>query len=204
MRLTDFLQGVSSRQVQYYPDLVPILGGVTATILFGQLLYWRGKEASQDGWLFKSQAEIQQETALTRDEQETARKKMRETGVLRELKKGIPCRLWYWLDLDKVNELWQENYENQKNGQIPQTCEKENHKLEYVKATNKNERFPQATSDITTEIQIKTTTITPCSSLSTPMIPAAIMDIIPKNKRTHKHRSILFAALVGIPMNPTD
>ena len=199
MRLTDFLQGVSSRQVQYYPDLVPILGSVTATILFGQLLYWRGKEATQDGWLFKSQAEIQLETALTREEQETARKKMRETGVLRERKKGIPCRLWYWLDLDKVNLLWQENYVNQKNGQIPQTCERDNHKQESVKAASKNEALPQATTDITTEITTKTknTTQTPSSSLSTPIIPEAIKDIIPQNKRTHKHLVIVSAALVA-------
>lgn len=199
MRLTDFLQGVSSRQVQYYPDLVPILGSVTATILFGQLLYWRGKEATQDGWLYKSQAEIQQETALTREEQETARKKMRETGVLRERKKGIPCRLWYWLDLDKVNVLWQENYENHKNGQIPQTCERENHKQESVKAASKNEALPQATTDITTEITTKTknTTQTPSSSLSTPIIPEAIKDIIPQNKRTHNHLVIVSEALVA-------
>lgn len=121
MRLTDFLRGPASRQVQYYPDLVPILGSVTATILFGQLLYWADKGSDPEGWVYKSQSEIKKETALTREEQESARKKLRDAGVLKEKKKGIPCRLWFLLDLEEINQLWEKSQQCQKYAGKPQT-----------------------------------------------------------------------------------
>lgn len=146
MRLTDFLSGPASRQVQYFPDLVPILGSVTATILFGQLLYWSGKGSDQEGWVYKSQADITKETALTREEQESARKKLRDAGVLREKKKGIPCRLWFFLDLNKVNELWEKNQQYSQYEGKPQTSMGDSRKQACGKAADKSEGKPQATT----------------------------------------------------------
>jgi len=148
MKLTDFLSGPAARHVQYYPQLVPILGSVNATILFGQFLYWRGKQADPDGWLFKNQKEIQNETGLSREEQETARKKLRKISVLHEQRRGNPCRLWFLLDLDRVNDLWEKHQQNQEYGQIPQAGMRENRKLDCGNAPNKSAGTPQTITAI--------------------------------------------------------
>jgi hypothetical protein len=48
-----------------------------------------------DVWFYKTQAEIEDETGLTRYEQEGARKKLVASGVLEEQKKGIPAKLYF-------------------------------------------------------------------------------------------------------------
>ncbi|QEM69489.1 hypothetical protein FO488_15890 [Geobacter sp. FeAm09] len=147
MELTDFLGDVAIRQVRYFPALVPICGSVTATVLFGQLYYWTkigGKDP--EGWIYKSQAELTQETALTREEQETARKYLKKSGILHEQKKGIPCRLFYRLDLKRVNELYKKHQLNQQNGQMPQTRMRDSRKQDCGNAACKDEAKPQTTT----------------------------------------------------------
>lgn len=188
MRLTDFLSGPAARQVQYYPKLVPILGSVTATILFGQLLYWVGKEADVDGWIFKSQAEISEETALTREEQESARKKLRDAGVLREQKKGIPCRLWFILDLDHVNDLWEKYQQNSQYGQKPQTRMRGSRKQACGNAADKNAAMPQAiTLDYTIDYSQKNNNnpVVASCQCNSPQI-LAVVAAIPPQQRSQK------------------
>jgi hypothetical protein len=134
MKLTDFIDDVG-RPVAYYPAMRHITGSCTATILLCQFVFWRGKEADPEGWLFKTGPEIEEETGLTRPEQETARQKLRERKILKEKKEGIPCKLHYMLDLDRINQLWEEhsigikNQEYQQFDGLPQTSQRQASKL---------------------------------------------------------------------------
>jgi hypothetical protein len=105
MRIADFLED-SGRIVAYYPELVRLTKSVTANVLLCQFVYWRGKERGPNGWLYKTQPEITKETGLTRTEQSTARKRLRELGVLEEEKRGVPARLFYRVNLKKLLKLW--------------------------------------------------------------------------------------------------
>ena len=105
MKLTDFLQDVG-RPVAYFPELKRITGSTTATILLCQFIYWRGKEADQDGWLYKTSEEIEDETGLTYNEQKTARKALTEAGLLQEHYARLDHQLRFKIDLDKINESW--------------------------------------------------------------------------------------------------
>lgn len=111
MKLSDFLRG-SVRQIQYYPALRPLLGSVTATIFFGQALYWSDKTGDAQGWFWKTQDDWATETGLSPDEQTSARKKLRGIGVLREEFRGIPRKLWFRLDLDRFEELVEAEFGN--------------------------------------------------------------------------------------------
>jgi hypothetical protein len=51
MKLTDFLQDVG-RPVAFYPSLRRITGSTTATLFLCQLIYWKGKEADKEGWIY--------------------------------------------------------------------------------------------------------------------------------------------------------
>lgn len=114
MKLTDFLQDVG-RPVAYFPKLKRITGSTTATILLCQFIYWRGKEADQDGWLYKTSEEIEDETGLTYNEQKTARKVLVEAELLQEHYARLDHQLRFKIDLDKINESW--GIEPPKNGE---------------------------------------------------------------------------------------
>lgn len=96
---------LGDRPIAYHPILAKKLGGVEAAVFVSQLLYWTGRSKLPNGWIFKSQAEFEEETGLTRRNQETARKKLKELGVLEEELKGIPAVLHFRLNLEKIAGL---------------------------------------------------------------------------------------------------
>lgn len=105
MKLTDFLDNVG-RPVAYYPKLRRITGSTNATILLCQFMYWRGKEASGDGWLYKTADEIENETGLSYGEQKTARRDLVSAGLLEEHYARLDHQMRFKLDLDALNEKW--------------------------------------------------------------------------------------------------
>jgi len=96
--------------IAYHPDLARVGGGITSGVFLSQLLYWTGKGADADGWIFKKQTDWTKETALSRAEQETARRRLRERGLLEEKLAGIPSVVHYRIDLDKLAELLAEQH----------------------------------------------------------------------------------------------
>jgi hypothetical protein len=108
MKLYEFLHEVG-RPVAYYPSLARLLGGVKEAIFLCQLIYWDGKQADEDGWIYKTQEEITAETGLSRREQEHARKTLRFLGVLEEKREGMPCRLFFRVNTDALERLWNDH-----------------------------------------------------------------------------------------------
>ena len=77
-----------------------------AGLLFSQLWYWSGRQPEErKGWFFMTQDQILTETAMTRREQETSRRKLRDLGILEEERRGRPARLWYRINVKKVVQL---------------------------------------------------------------------------------------------------
>src|SRR3712207_1232495 len=94
--LEAFLRGLyKDRPVAYHPMLANALRSVTAAIFLQQLLYWTPRTDDPDGWVYKTRDEIWAETALSRDEQETARKVLKRVGVLDEKRRGVPAKMHY-------------------------------------------------------------------------------------------------------------
>ncbi|MGP2733848.1 hypothetical protein [Serratia bockelmannii] len=75
------------RPIAYQPAFADlrvgkIKSGPVAAVFLSQLVYWYNRMDSE--WLYKTQADITKETKLTRDEQETARKRLIALGVIDE------------------------------------------------------------------------------------------------------------------------
>jgi len=134
----------SDRPIAYHPILAKVLGSVTAALFVSQIGYWSDKGASKDGWIWKTQDEMTDETGLSRYEQETARRIAREKGVLTEQRKGVPARLFYKIDWDALTVLIDE---------YQQSSMRETPNLEGGKPTNY--------SEITTETITETSTLLP-------------------------------------------
>ena len=103
MSLSESLK-TAGQAVAYFPRLAKPLGSVNASILFSHFFYWSDKGSSELG-IYRTAEEIEAETGLTRDEQRTARAKLRERGVLIETEKRIEHRIYYKLDLSAFDEL---------------------------------------------------------------------------------------------------
>lgn len=95
---------LSDRVIAFHPQLARTFGGVNEAILFQQLAYWSDKGADPD-WIYKTQKDIEEETTLTRTQQENARTKLRRLGVIEEVKRGVPAKLYYRVIWDALFAL---------------------------------------------------------------------------------------------------
>lgn len=90
----------------YHPRLVGISGGVTPALMLSQALYWTRILAQQgddrDGWFWKTREEWRAETALSRHEQESARKRLARHSFWQQRRRGMPARMWFRVDLDAL------------------------------------------------------------------------------------------------------
>ncbi len=129
------IQELAGRRVSYSPQIARVSGGATAGILLCQLLWYA---AGEDKWTQLRQIDIEEQTALTRREQEGARKDLRERGLLEERLVGMPAQLEYRVVIDRLVELLQCTKAPNKNGGNVQTSLDESAKQDCTKAPNKN------------------------------------------------------------------
>lgn len=100
--MSQFLQLVD-RPVAFQRSFVRLGVGITGALLLSQIVYWQNRMEGQ--WFYKTQADLEEETGLTRYEQEGARKKLVSCGVLEEAKRGIPAKLYFRVNQERLEEL---------------------------------------------------------------------------------------------------
>lgn len=105
MKLTEFISDVG-RPVAYYPGLKKITKSTTATILLCQLIYWTGKQADPEGWIYKTSADLEEETGLTYDEQKTARTQLVKLGFIEEVYRRLDHQMAFRIMANAINENW--------------------------------------------------------------------------------------------------
>src|SRR5829696_9691010 len=95
---------LEDRGPAYVPWLVREFGP-HGGLFISQLLYWDGKGHDPDGWIYKTEREMEQETGLTRTYQRKARKVLVGKGVMEEDRRGLPRRLYYRADLRALTDI---------------------------------------------------------------------------------------------------
>lgn len=91
--------------IAFHRAFVGIGAGITGALMLSQAVYWTKRTKDENGWFYKTRADWEDETGLSRTEQETARAKLKKLGVLVEKKRGVPCKTHYRVDVEKLNEL---------------------------------------------------------------------------------------------------
>lgn len=79
--------------ITFHRCLIPVTGSVTAALLLSQAI--RGSEDLEPqahGWFLSSQDQWTEETGLTRWGQVTARRVLRQAGLLQERRRAMPAR----------------------------------------------------------------------------------------------------------------
>jgi hypothetical protein len=98
------IKNLIARPIAYHRAFA-IFGGATVAIFLSQAYYWTDKGEDPTGWFYKTREEWERETGLTRSEQETARRKLRDQGIIQEKLKGVPCQLYFKVNEDRLMEL---------------------------------------------------------------------------------------------------
>lgn len=93
------------RPIAYNPIVAKAFGSVKLGILWSQMYYWSERTNDEDGWVYKTQNDLFEETGLSRKEQETARKLGKKIGVLESQVMGVPPKVNFRVDLEKTEEI---------------------------------------------------------------------------------------------------
>ncbi|WGM01933.1 hypothetical protein [Arsenophonus nasoniae] len=149
------IQNLLDRPIAFHRSFVTITKSVTSALMLSQAIYWakRGKTHSDgEAWFYKTQADWEEETGLSRREQETARKKLIGLGVMNEKRTGVPARIFFSIDFNKLEELLDCT---NKNGVISQSSMAESANLACTKCTNSDGGKRQSNTETTTETTTK-------------------------------------------------
>ena len=123
------LQRLLDRPIAFHRCFVRLGIGITGAVMLSQAVYWSKRTENLEGWFHKSIEEWEEETGLTRFEQETAKRKLK--GILEIERRGIPARLYFRI-----------NWENLEKSLISQSLLKSS-KQDCRNPTNKNDGIPQ-------------------------------------------------------------
>jgi hypothetical protein len=93
------------RPIAYHPVLAELSGSITAGILLSQLIYWSDRGHSDDGWIYKKDWDLRHETAMTRHELLSARRRLVDANLLMTQKRGWPPILWYMINWEHLENL---------------------------------------------------------------------------------------------------
>ncbi|MCX5470492.1 hypothetical protein OSH04_02050 [Alcaligenes sp. A-TC2] len=151
------------RPIAYHPALARMVGGVNAAIFLSQLIYWDERMEDAELGVYKTAEQWEAETGLSVREQTTARRQLRDRGLITETHKRIEHKLYFKLDRDAFDRLVAgaadtENPEQQNVDSLnaeTQFGNSESANTETPKAPSPN--HPKRSSLIKTEITTETT-----------------------------------------------
>jgi hypothetical protein len=84
-----------SRTIAFQRSFVTITGSINAALMLSQAVYWSPKTKDPDGWFYKSAEEWEDELGLTWEQQNLARKKLREAGIWEEKREGVGSPIFF-------------------------------------------------------------------------------------------------------------
>ena len=119
------LHSLLASPLYYFVDFTRLTGDPCAGIFLSLMFSWQGKGHDPEGWIYKTQEDITAETGLTRRNQQSARKRLKQLNLLYEERRGVPAKMYFRLDSEQLFSLLNASLHDSAN-------------LECTKRTNKN------------------------------------------------------------------
>ena len=142
------LESALRRPVAYHRAFADISGKVSAGLMLSQAWYWTPRTKKEDGWFYKTRNEWREETGMTRTEQETARKRLVKLGLLEEKLAGMPAKLHFRVNRERLISLLVENPPTRRR----KTCQQDG-----TEPANMSAEKPPAITESTAESKTETT-----------------------------------------------
>ena len=86
----------------YQRQFLELGGSIHASLMLSQALYWSERTSDPGGWFYKTQREWFSEIGFSRRELEKCRRQLRQAGVLEEKRAGLPARLYYRVNKERL------------------------------------------------------------------------------------------------------
>ena len=121
--------------ITFHRVFVDITGSINAALMLSNAIYWTNRlPKERDGWFYKTKEEWEQETGLTREQQDKARKQLQECGLIETRRAKIPgddciTALWFRVDQDRL----QDTLNNHQKREIHDCQKREIHATKSVK-----------------------------------------------------------------------
>lgn len=118
--------------------------GIMSAVLLGELCSWysflKKNNALDNDTFYVTRETIEKDTGLTADNQRTAQKRLVEAGIITVIRKGVPAKNHYRLNLKKMVDFFEKEDEkvaqNQKTSQLsenPTSCNSKSRQLDVEK-----------------------------------------------------------------------
>lgn len=95
--------------VSYHPLLATVTGNVKAALFLSHAISWSRyvhlSQPDRDGWFWLRAADWYEGAGLSGREQASARIILKGMGILEEKRIGVPAKIWYRLNLDRLGHL---------------------------------------------------------------------------------------------------
>lgn len=147
MKLTDKYE---LKTVAYHPELRSITGSITAALLMQQLLYWWSRKTGSH--VYKTVAEMTDETGLTRHEQKGACDKLIALGFITLAYKGTHKVRHFQVNVDTVHEALDQ--------QVKRRCSAPKSEKRRTSRPESGDDVRRISADISAEIRPAITEIT--------------------------------------------
>lgn len=115
------IEAMNDQPIAFNKHYVFIGCGVNGALMLSQLVYWTSRTKDTDGWIYKDHHEWTLETGLTRKEQHTARKALKDLGFISEKKRGVPPRVYFRVERETLYKALIEYSENLTGSQLCHT-----------------------------------------------------------------------------------
>lgn len=150
--LIELIRLMNEKPIAFNKHYVFLGCGINGAVMLSQLVYWADKSKDPNGWIYKTGKEWTEETGLTRREQDTARKNLRELGFIEEHKHGVPCKVHFRVNQSALYQaLIELAQKRQGYAQISQTeCTNQPNLIGGIRQTN-----TENTQENTTESKAK-------------------------------------------------
>lgn len=95
---------VMNKPISFQRAFVRVTGGILPALMLSQAVFQTRCTDDPEGWFWHTQDQWEKETGMTRFEQETAREKLLKTGFWHEKRVGVPAKMHFKIDVEKLQE----------------------------------------------------------------------------------------------------
>lgn len=99
MNKKQMLYATLQKPISFHRIFVDLAGSVNAGLFLSVAFSWQPRDES---YFWKTQKDWEEETGLTRREQEGARKRLVGLGLISEERRGVPARMHFRVELDAI------------------------------------------------------------------------------------------------------
>lgn len=157
--ITRVMHVLNQRPIAFYRVHAEIMGSVTGGLALSQILYWFTAGKKQPRKIYKTDAELQEETSLSTGEMRSVKKKLKSLSFITVSREGVPAKTYYEVHWDKyyssLAEITKQDCDDEElDNTDEQDTSNQPSQISEINGTitESTQRLPENTSSVATEV----------------------------------------------------